>query len=717
MKQAVTVKNYITFAALILVAQALTAAAILMNIPVLRQVLGFVCFVALLGMVTLPLIKVRCNSAAELLVYSCGLGLIGIMVIGLVLNTLYPFLSQPLSTIPMLVALNFYMCAALAAGFILKRSVPFDFPVQPSRPGSLKYTAVIVLLPVLAILGTWAMNMYGFNLILMLLILAIAVIFIAALVDKDVPEGVYSLLILSASISLLLLYSLRSFYLIGYDVNGEFYTFSLTLANYHWSLSNYIHIYNTCLSITILPTVLYSLLNIDPQYIFKMVFQVAFALLPLAVYIFFKEKIDRRLAFLAAFFMMSNYMFYYDMPSLIRQEVALLLFVLAIFILFTDRIKKEGGVALFLIFSFGTVISHYSTAFIFFFILLATYLAAKYISSLKIESEHRITAPLVIAVFAMILFWDGLVTRITLSAAIQFGIDTLNSINNMLLGVASQQDPIASMVLGNGLNDTLLNLFSWGIGTLGRLAIILGVFYAAYIILFKRGGDNEQWMMFDTEFVMASLILLVLVVAGIFVPYLSVGYNLDRLYMQALVFLAPMFVVGIFAALKNFRVGVTLTAAGALVAIFLICQTGLLYQAFGLAGSVSLNPNDTSGYLVYPQEVAGAQWLADNQSPTHVYADNYASLRLWSYGDMPVGYGYNKSVYVLNSGSYDFRSTQYDMLNSYVYLDYYNVNDGVLYDSWDNGLTPLSNFSDMDRMDQVYDNGGSEVLESSGRGL
>ncbi len=57
------------------------------------------------------------------------------------------------------------------------------------------------------------------------------------------------------------------------------------------------------------------------------------------------------------------------------------------------------------------------------------------------------------------------------------------------------------------------------------------------------------------------------------------------------------------------------------------------------------------------------------------------------------------------------------MLNSYVYLDYYNLDGGYMSSGWAVGQTPLSEFKYMDRMDEVYDNGGSSVLKRSGRSL
>jgi uncharacterized membrane protein len=288
---------------------------------------------------------------------------------------------------------------------------------------------------------------------------------------------------------------------------------------------------------------------------------------------------------------------------------------------------------------------------------------------------------------------------------------------------------MASMMMGRGIDLSLPSALSFIIGTLSRAAVVLGVLYIAYITLFEKRltGDRAKeaaaakndWRGFDMEYVFASLILVMLVILSIVMPFMSVGYNIERLYMQALVFLAPMFIVGFLAVFNRIHVprDAAITCIGLLVAVFLLCQTGLIYQAFDMPGSVALNPDDNSGYLIHPEEVAGAYWLAENEAPDHVYADNYGTLRLWSYGEIPRGYGYDRGAFSLNSQGYGYRGTQYDILNSYVYLDYYNVNDGMLSDGWGIGQTPVSYFSLLDRMDQVYDSGGSEILKKSGRGL
>jgi uncharacterized membrane protein len=104
-KQAVNRLEFARFAVPVIVVQALTAMAIILDVPLARQVLGFLCFIPLMGMATMPLIKVKCASKSEFLVYSCGLGIVVMMIVGLLVNSLYPLVDKPLSTAPMLVAL------------------------------------------------------------------------------------------------------------------------------------------------------------------------------------------------------------------------------------------------------------------------------------------------------------------------------------------------------------------------------------------------------------------------------------------------------------------------------------------------------------------------------------------------------------------------------------------------------------------------------------
>ncbi|MCD1293716.1 hypothetical protein CUJ83_01735 [Methanocella sp. CWC-04] len=746
------------FAIFVLLMQAFASVAILTDMPLARQILGFVCFVFMLGLVTIPLLKLKKISKGEILIFSTGIGLVGIMVIGFIVNSLYPFIEAPLSTIPMLVALNLYMAGAVLYGLITKADSPLDI-IPPETADEdeeinkiglkeIIYWALIIAFPAMAIAGTWIINTSSSNIVLMAMILLVGITFIALLLDKKAPDGLLSLFILSASASLLFMYSLRSFYLLGFDIHGEYYAFEMTLANFHWSIENYNHIYNTCLSITILPTVLFSLLNIPGEYIYKLIFQILFSIMPFAVYLFFKDKTGTRIAFLSAFFMMSHFMFIYQMPSLLRQEISILLFILAMYILFTDRIKDKGGYALFTIFSAGTVVSHYTTSFIFVVLLLGTLFLSKYMQLNRINFDRNITGKLALGVILMVLIWHGLITKITLAAAVNFLIYSLQSLNSVIIGNDVPSASSAGIRLDNSIESMIPVIISGGISTLSKLFVAIGVIYVtASALLFKYNqmnrdempsflkrlsrddlyrffNLNEKWARFGTEYLLASIFLLLLLFISILVPFVSQGYNFERLYMQSLVFLAPMCVLGVLAIIRSLRLNLSIrhvtTFTAIIIVIFFLGQTGFTYEVFGVDESISLNADTDGGYLVYPQEIQSATWLESSEMPSSVFADNYASLRLWSYAGIPRGYGYDRGVYPMDTQHLSFHGAKNELINSYVYLSHYNVDTGLIFDGYDSsnrGRAELEDFVLLNKMDIVYDNGGSAVLKTSGRYL
>ena len=61
-----------------------------------------------------------------------------------------------------------------------------------------------------------------------------------------------------ASLALLFVASMRSWHVVGWDINAELQVFRLTEAGY-WSMSHLQDAYNACLSITLLPTIFSSL--------------------------------------------------------------------------------------------------------------------------------------------------------------------------------------------------------------------------------------------------------------------------------------------------------------------------------------------------------------------------------------------------------------------------------------------------------------------------
>ena len=104
--------------------------------------------------------------------------------------------------------------------------------------------------------------------------------------------------------------SLTSFNILGRDVHQEFYVFQLTLSNFHWNINDFYNPYNACLSISILPTIYYVLTNLNPEYIFKLLFALLGSILPLMVFTVAKKYLDIQICLLCIVIICVSGLFY-----------------------------------------------------------------------------------------------------------------------------------------------------------------------------------------------------------------------------------------------------------------------------------------------------------------------------------------------------------------------------------------------------------------------
>ena len=158
--------------------------------------------------------------------------------------------------------------------------------------------------------------------------------------------------------------SLRSWYITGHDIEKEFYVFQLTNTHHIWNMAFYQDPYNACLSITILPTILTNLLPIQDMYVYKIIFQIIFAISSILVFYIIKNYTIPIFAFLSAFFYMSFPTFFNDMPMLNRQEIGFIFFGLVLYMMLLPELSLSIRKILFVIFAFSAAVSHYSTNFV-----------------------------------------------------------------------------------------------------------------------------------------------------------------------------------------------------------------------------------------------------------------------------------------------------------------------------------------------------------------
>src|SRR6185369_4970033 len=159
------------------------------------------------------------------------------------------------------------------------------------------------------------------------------------IIGKKVSSNIYPWSLFITAISLLFMYSLRGWHIFASsDIGQEFYVFQLTKSHALWNMAFFQDAYNSCLSITLLPTALSLITAIPDEYIFKLVMQILFAVTPIAIFLFVKNFIKKELAYSAALFLAVSPYFYTELPTLIRQEIAFLFFALLLKSLFNKSL-------------------------------------------------------------------------------------------------------------------------------------------------------------------------------------------------------------------------------------------------------------------------------------------------------------------------------------------------------------------------------------------
>ena len=261
-------KQYFTVLIAIIV---LADLVILLNIPLLRQILGFLCFTIILGLLILHILKLNKIEFLKKFVLSIGLSVAFLIFAGLLVNSFYPLIPKPLSLEPILISFNVIL---LISVFIAYKRNMNDFDIKDVFNFKLdlkdKLTSPLIfplIFPFMAVFGTHLMNTHGNNIILLeMLFLIPAYVVFVCFFNQKFSKRLYPVVIFLISISLLLLMSLRSNHIIiSSDTGRALYFFRTTLSNLHWSIIGH-QTLNACLSISILPTIYQSILRVNDQH-------------------------------------------------------------------------------------------------------------------------------------------------------------------------------------------------------------------------------------------------------------------------------------------------------------------------------------------------------------------------------------------------------------------------------------------------------------------
>jgi uncharacterized membrane protein len=643
--------------------------------------------------------------------------------LGLLTNQIGPILGlpEPLSILPLMATISiltlvlFVVCQRHTVGATqTDKNIVLNWSIALQ-------TVFLSSLLVLSIVGA----VYHNTAMLLVMILGIAISWVASVFSSRlIPTKMFPLALTIIAAALLFHTALISRYYVGVDIFAEFYVFKLTDFAGFWHAPGAIMSYslidslNSILSITVLPKVYTVVLGVDGELFFKLFYPLLFALVPLTLYKMYERQIDRKAALVSALlFVSTSITFFGPEPlSLSRQMLGQFFFVLSIFLVVEKQLPVWSKRFLLVIFTFALVVSHYSLAFIFVFMIIAIYAFPKIMSIFRTRflktNGQVLTLGMVLLLIALTFSWNIYVSNSPFN-------QLSNSVHRIVSMFTSDFSRVESRWAQGALSSLSPTVPSSLVGTVHKVLIYLeqGLIVIGITILLFKPRAFEVSSQFRLFALLGALILGLCFI----VPNLSGTLNLSRFYAIVIPLLAPFFVLGAQFLINTFvhisgrhlprRIRSSLPKAGVYVAAcILICvflfQVGFVNHiasdypySYSLDLDRKFNSKDlnvqTTSHSIYfvDTDVFSARWLRERTNSTlQVYADeNSRTSVLKSYALLS-----NQEILQITYGTLEPRA--------YVYLKFVNVRLGS-FDAFNSSqMTPV-----LEQCNMIYSNGNSEI--------
>lgn len=705
------------FLIFVLAIQIITIITVVLDIPFARQVIGFLYLTFVPGIIFLKLLKLHNLDFAETILLSVGLSIAFLMFIGLLINELCPLIGilRPLSLGPLLIITSSIVLFMCFLSYMINKE-DFNFASE------LKFSPLIlpfVLLPFLSVAGTALVNRFQNNFLLLTMIIAISVLVVLSTLSKKlVPPKLYPLALLMIAIALLFHASLISNYILGNDIHSEYQLFKLTENNSHWDPTGpYANMQldklNAMLSITVLPSIYSSILNMEGTWIFKIIYPLVFSLVPLGIYQLYHTQVhkkgtfSKKAAFLSTFFFMANSTFFTEMLGLARQMVAELFYILLFFVLFSKKFNSLNKKICFVIFGAALIMSHYAVSYLFMFLIFLTWLIPFFLkyTMKNFKKSQSVTASLVLLFFIMSFSWYIYVSA---SGPFQAIVNIGNNVvKNFFPDFFNPEARGQGVLRGLGVTSAFQVSSFWHL--IGRISAYATEFLIVigFITLVIKRKKNA----FDQEYFMLSVVNMAMLIMCIILPNVVRWLRMERFYHISLFFLAPLCILGgknFFRFITNSKARVLGLVLIVLITFFLF-QTEFVYEVTGdYSWSVPLSKYRMpltiySQGFVDEQDVFGAAWLTKNLYLKHntLYGDHISRFHvLTSYG--MINY---LEIETLNNDTMV-------SADGIIYLGRMNVIHGIMFNYvlgyWN--TTEISSI--LNNMNNIYSNGGCEIYKS-----
>ena len=687
------------------------------HIPVVRELASFIVLFFLNGVTILRILKIHELGNIKTILYSFGLSISSLMFLGMMIDLFYPLIGiiKPISLTPLLITFTLFALFLCALAYLIDNK--YYNPEILNTDGCNTQILIFLLLPFLAIFGTYIMNIYQNNTLLILMFIIIAFIPFLVAFDKFIPREIYPLAILSIALTLIFSLSLYTSYISGWDINQELYFTNIVVNSSYWN-PNIPELLNAMLSLVIIVPIFSKISGLTVVYIYKIVYPAIFTLVPLSLYQIFKNQTNARMAFMGSFLFVSVFMFFLEMPGLARQEIGELFFVLLVMLMVETQFSYKKLSLLTIIFIPALLVSHYSMDYIYIFLVLSAYIVIS-IRNLNLPKKfNRLgTTPIINYFFVKVGEKDIFKIRYKLQLILIISLTVcyylLVSSSILLHITASTLNSIISMSFIFLFNPKALQAVSIVTSEksfLRTIALVLHLIIEALIglgIILLLARRKE--LKFNENFGLFSVMSFFMLILVLVVPFLAGALNPERFYQIALIFLSIFFVVGFIAIFrilnkilrhrwsKRSVYKTSLKFIALFLAISLLFNSGVIYELFGdKPSNLSLHSSmDAPEFNI--EEVNGAQWIAIYRNNNYVYADEYRTLLL--YGYLP----YNQSATI----NFNLIASN----QSYLFYGSYNIQNDLVGVQQVGASTPV--YSEYKRglvvRNRIFDDGGSQI--------
>lgn len=703
-------------------------------IPLIRQLVGLIYLLFVPGVLLLRIFNFNKLTTLQFLLYSVGTSISVLMFTGFFVNMIFPKVGilEPISTIPLMT--TFSAIVIILCIFCYLKNIDVnntDLKINNTPDGSLAPKLLLWILPVLSILGTYFVNYYDNNFLLIFMIFIAAQIILLVAFDTFIPQQLYPLAIWSISISLIFHYTLITNYAGVHD--GEFGYAKLVLENHTWKWDEYGN-YNSILSIAMLPSIFHFICNINLTWIYKIVFPLILSLIPLGVYNISRIYLNEKMSFLSACIFLINTEFFIELSIITKQMIAILFLVLLYMTILNDGNNRFSTSVISIIFSTSLVVSHYGTSYLvmvsFIFILFILFFTKNehiYVFLCKMFSGSRRYLDIVqsIKVYSKEesqKISSNFVLLFTIFALSWYIYISNSSVLDSLLSIFSH---VWESLVSNFLSpDSSRGMYMLTKDYTG-LKIIhkylkLGVIFLI-VIGFFNGIFNYKKLNFGILYFSFSTYYLLLLISSVVFPQFSV-MSPGRLYILGLCLLSPLFSLSI--SRTNFKLKY-IKILYTFVVVLMLFNTQFIYLlANDSPTSISIGQEYVEKYgdekdkakfysnMIIEYDVSSLKWLSK-------YGCKEKKL-FFTGGYTHIGSVYHNMEFFPRDQIYgEYMDCYQELCNiheyQYIFIMYSNVVKNIGF-SMETDIKPFNyfNFSEFKPLlmnrSKIYSNGGSEIL-------